>query len=86
MLVGGQPADAPSFAVGCSAVTILGALYDVLAAGVTVMAEYKEARVARVGQMGREAEPAGKCLSNANMAIARASESENTSATEPTKL
>ena len=60
MLVGGQPADARSFAVRRSAVTILGPLYDDLAAGVIVMAEYKGARVARVGRMGREAEPAGK--------------------------
>ena len=44
LLVDGEQAEASSFAAGCSAVTIVGALYDALDAGVTVTAEYEGPR------------------------------------------
>ena len=40
-----------SFAVGRSAVTIVGAFYDALVAGVTVTAEYEGANGARGGDL-----------------------------------
>ena len=47
MVAGGREIayDTSSFAVRRSAVTILGALYDALDAGVTVTAEYEGANI-----------------------------------------
>ena len=58
----------------------VGALYEALEVEATVTAEYEEARVGRTGR-----EPV-KCLSNPSLLIPRASESENTPATESTRL
>ena len=61
----------------------VGALYEALGVDVTVTEEYEGASV---GRMGRGVEPRIKCLSSPALLAPRVSVSENTPATESTRL